>query len=191
MSSCMMRVGLCFCVCLIMKPYGLSVSLRAASTGSCDAGKELWDETWVAYSCLLLLSLLFSFPFCSSSFLLLSSAHPSALTSPLFPFLLISSDVLSFLFYPSVPTFFTSLLLLSVTSTFFLILLSFCHVSLFCAYTHSSSPLSSTLVPVVFASASFSSNEINWCEMIHFHIFLWNPEKRLGPDLNLHVRNGI
>lgn len=122
------------------------------------------------------------FFFCLFYFLLLSAPPPSSccllpiLLPSLFlssPFSLISSDVLSFLFYPSVPTFFNPLLLLlSVTSTFILILLSFCSVSLFCSYTHSSSPLSSTLVPVVFASASFSSNEINWCEMIHFHVFL-------------------
>lgn len=43
----------CVSVFLIMKPYGLSVSLQAASTGSCDAGKTYQDETWGAYSCLL------------------------------------------------------------------------------------------------------------------------------------------
>lgn len=47
---------------------------------------------------------------------------------------------------------------------------------LFCANTHYLvllfPPLFFTLDPVVFASPSFSSNQINWCETIHFHIFL-------------------
>lgn len=66
---------------------------------------------------------------------------------------------------------------------------------LFCANTHYLvllfPPLFFTLDPVVFASPSLSSNQINWCETIHFHNFLWSLERRLWSDLNLYVREGI
>lgn len=183
-----------------MKPYGLSVSMRAASTGSCDAGKECWDETWVAYSFLILFfsshllsfsSLFFMF-FCSLLLLL----PPVVLCPSLCPRVAsprLSSPcsyALSSLFHPSAPS---SLLL----SFHLLSSLRLFPSPFFCNYTHSSvlfllpSPLPSTLVPVVFTFPSHSPNKIKWCETIHFHIFLWSPERRLWPDLNLHVRERI
>lgn len=48
-----------------------------------------------------------------------------------------------------------------------------------------------TLGPVVFISPSLSPNKINWCETIHFHIFLCILERRVQADLNLHVRERI
>ena len=45
MFWCIVSVEEIVFVCLIMKPYGLSVSMQAASTGSCDAGKKHRDET--------------------------------------------------------------------------------------------------------------------------------------------------
>lgn len=185
-----MEAGVCVfrsSVCLIMKPYGLSVSVRAASTGSCDTAKKRWDETWVAYSRLLLLSCLFSF---------LPAPPPSPcclLPIPLFSLLLPSPFFLSpqmhFLFdFVCLPTSF-SLLLPSSLVCFFQILL--CLHPLVSPFPSRLFPLSSMLVPVVFASLSLSPNKINWCETILLHVFLWNPERRLWSDLNLHVRKRI
>lgn len=107
----------------------------------------------------------------------LSQSHPM----PTLIILLISSFVL-YLSKPP-PPFSPSL------SIYLLLPLSFC------ANTHSLVLLSPLLFfildPVVFTSPLLSSNQINWCETIHFHIFLWSPEKRLWSDLNLYVRERI
>lgn len=94
------RVGGCVCVLLIMKPYGLSVSMQAASTGSCDAGKKYRDETWGTYSCLFLLC------FSCLSFIHLIFYLPKSFSCSSFFFLLpfyqVSDFILSFVTSPLV-----------------------------------------------------------------------------------------
>lgn len=121
---------------------------------------------------------------CSSSFLLLFATHLSVPISSRAYSHHSSHHLICTLFICAYPQFFPPLFPFTRIFPY-----------LFCANTHYLvllfPPLFFTLDPVVFASPSLSSNQINWCETIHFHIFLWSLERRLWSDLNLHVREGI
>lgn len=109
-------------------------------------------------SLLLLLSVLLLFPsvVCYPSFCpyLVSCLLPSFFSSPHMYFLHLC---ISPVFPPSI-SIYSHLPLSFCANTHYLVLLF--------------PPLFFTLDPVVFASPSLSSNQINWCETIHFHIFL-------------------
>lgn len=186
----------CVCVLLTMEPYGLSVSMQAARTGRCDAGKKFQDETWGAYFCLLPLW-----------FSVLSCLYLNFWSSFVFSLL---PDVFFFFFYWFCLHLFFCVFLFRLSSSVhldscsapLLKFSSFFHLnsllfSFFCTLPLSSVPLLlfaflfSTLEIVVLASPSLSPNKINWCETIHFHIFLCRWERRVQPDLNLHVRKRI
>lgn len=182
-------VGGCVWACLVLKPYGLSVSMQAARTGSSDAGKKHRDETWGAYCCLLPL------PF---SCLLLSTQVPLFSHSPHLCCLYQLLIFLRVAICPSWSQLVFPFLLLLITSCILAPtpFLNFCTVYPSVLRFLSKDPFALFWSPhwsalLFFASSSLFSNKIRWCDMIHFHVFLRSLESWVLPDLNLHVGERI
>lgn len=182
-----------------MKPYGLSVNERAASTRCCDHGR---DETWAACPFLLLLSPFICFS--SSSPSVISSAPPpsSPCHLPVPPALpLLSSH------FSSSPHMYVLPICSPWASVFFQSPLNFSCLGLFVIAASPQCFLSSRLLSCPLASSPCPQlpNEallfslfppslairLSSVKQSNFHIFLRCPERRPWPDLNLHVREGI